>query len=108
MFGRFVEKLKGFLFGKERGADDIEASGNSMLYVGILTLIFIFLGYVTQTIINNLNITDVKSLPVFGPVLGPLQNALQIGATVILVLFLLFLVMALVGIVKWLRSRVAS
>ena len=108
MFGRFVEKLKEFLFGKERGSDDIEETGNSMLYVGILTLVFIFLGYVTQTILNNLNITDVSTLPVFGPVLSPLQNALQIGATVLLVLFLLFLVMALVGIIRWLRTRATS
>ena len=103
-----LRKIKSFLFGKERGADDIEAAGNSALYVAILTLIFIFLGYVTETILDNLNITDVNSLPVFGKVLGPLQNALTIGATVILVLFLLFLVMALVGIIKWLRARAMS
>lgn len=108
MFGRFVEKLKGFLFGKERGEDQIEETGNSMLYIGILTLVFVFLGYVTQTIITNLNITDINSLPVFGPVLGPLQNTLTIGATVLLVLFLLLLVAALVGIVRWLRARATS
>lgn len=100
-----IGSLRSFLFEKERGEDTIENAGTTMLYVGILSLIFIFLGYVTKTILISLNITDPANLPIFGKVLAPLTNALKMGATVILILFLLFLVMALVGIVKWLKTE---
>lgn len=92
MFG----KIWDFLFGKERGADDIENTGGAMMYLGILILMFVFLGYITQTLQTNLGIADIYSLPVFGPVLSSLQSALQIGGTVLLVLFLITLLGSLV------------
>jgi hypothetical protein len=89
-----------WLLSKDSAFTDIEIAGRAMMYIGILSLTFIFLGYTAKVTLDNINVTDITTLPVFGGVFQPLNNAMSIGATVILLFFLIMIIYALWNVVQ--------
>lgn len=95
-----VKKAVKWLTSKDEAFTDIEVAGRSMMFIGILGLTFIFLGYTAKVTLDNINVTDINTLPLFGGVFNPLQNALNVGAVVMLMFFLLMIVYALWNLVQ--------
>lgn len=89
-----------WLFSVDEAQTNIEIAGRAMMFIGILALTFVFLGYTAQVTLDNINVTDINSLPIFGGIFGPLQNALSVGAVVMLLFFLIMIVYALWGVVQ--------
>ena len=89
-----------WLFSPEEAFTDIEVAGRSMMFIGILGLTFIFLGYTAQVTLNNINVSDITALPLFGGVFGPLENAINVGAIVMMLFFLLMIVYGLWNLVQ--------
>ncbi|WP_042680517.1 hypothetical protein [Thermococcus paralvinellae] len=91
--------LKWFL-SKDSAFTDIELAGRAMMFIGILSLTFVFLGYTAKVTLDNINVTDITALPIFGGVFGPLNNAMNVGAVVILLFFLIMVIYALWNMVQ--------
>lgn len=89
-----------WFFRKDEAFTDIEVAGRAMIFIGILSLTFVFLGYTAKVTLDNINITDVTALPIFGGVFQPLQNAINVGAIVIMLFFLIMIIYALWNLVQ--------
>ena len=89
-----------WFFRKDEAFTDIEIAGRAMMFIGILSLTFLFLGYTAKVTLDNINVSDISSLPLFGGVFSSLQNALNIGGTVILLFFLIMIIYALWNVVQ--------
>ncbi|NJE08569.1 hypothetical protein E3E31_08550 [Thermococcus sp. M39] len=89
-----------WLLSKDEAFTDIEVAGRAMMYIGILSLTFVFLGYTAKVTLDNINVTDITALPIFGGVFQPLNNAMSVGATVILLFFLIMVIYALWNVVQ--------
>ncbi len=89
-----------WLLSKDSAFTDIELAGRAMMFIGILSLTFVFLGYTAKVTLDNINITDITTLPIFGGVFQPLNNAMSVGAVVILLFFLIMIIYALWNVVQ--------
>ena len=96
-------KIWNWLKGEEPGQNDMEFVLYSLLFVAIVTTVFVFLGYTNQTVLNSLNITDVSTLPIVGGLFTSFENAMNVGATAVLLYFLIIIIGALIGVVSYFR-----
>ncbi len=103
-----LEKVWNWLKKEEPGQSDMEYVLYSILFVAIVTTVFVFLGYTNQTVLNSLNISNVSTLPIVGGLFSAFENAMSVGATAVLLYFLIIIIGALIGVVRYFRTGFAG
>lgn len=104
----FVAWLVKWLSEDEPGQTDFEVVGGALMYLGILQVVFVFLGYTAKVTMDSINVTDITTLPIFGPIFSPIGNAMSIGATVILLIFLVMIIGALLSLMQQFKGGVTA
>jgi len=76
--------------------DALEDILQALMYLGLVTLVFMFFGFMAETFLVAMNITDPNSLPIFGGVIGKLVSAMGTGASLVIVAFMMVLMIPMV------------
>ncbi|ABN58493.1 membrane protein [Pyrococcus abyssi virus 1] len=76
--------------------DALEDVMQALMYLGLVAVVFLFFGFMAETFLTALNITDPNALPIFGPVIAKIVNAMGTGASLVIVAFMMVLMIPMV------------
>lgn len=87
------------------GSDVIQDVGNSLLYLVMLGLIFMGIGVGADKFKAVANVTDPTQLTLVGPIMGGLNQGMDMGSVAIVMGFVSIIIYALTGVWRQVRAE---